>query len=617
MGEGRRRQAAGVAATTGHTHPRARALLAEAWLAKQAGRLAAAKAAFEGAIRIDSGCAEAWRGLGLLAADAGARDAAVNILARAAALAPGDFESRALYAKALQHAGREEAACGEWRAICERWPEDSNCWESLGILQQAIGNAEDAAQAYRRAETLRPSPGLRTKLATLVSPIAPSRQAIGSERRRMETALDEMLASGTGGVLDDPMRAGLWTNFYLAYHGLGDRALQTKTAALYRRLLPSLEYVAAHCKRPRAPGGRVRVGLISRFFHNHSIGRTSRGLFARLSRDAFDVTAIFIAPTVDDEYARFIQRHAARSVVVPQDLVAARRLIEALQLDILFYQDIGMEPFSYFLAFSRLAPVQCVSFGHPDTTGIPAMDVFISNDLYETPAAATHYSERLFLLRGLGSLAYYYRPELPARRKGRADFGLAERETIYLCPQNLFKIHPDMDDLIAGILRRDPGGRVVLIEGKIGHWTDLLRQRWRESMADVMDRVLFLPRMPAADYVNLIALADVMLDTVHFNGMNTSLEAFSVGTPVVTWPGEFQRGRHTQAMYRRMGLSDGIAASAEDYIDIAVRLGADAGCRNALRAQIIERSGCLFEDGQVVIEFERFFREATASRGAA
>ncbi len=136
------------------------------------------------------------------------------------------------------------------------------------------------------------------------------------------------------------------------------------------------------------------------------------------------MTAIFVAPVIDDDYSRFIRQHAERSVVVPEDLAAARRLIEALELDVLFYQDIGMEPFSYWLAFSRLAPVQCVSFGHPDTTGIPTMDYFISNDLYETPAAQTHYSERLFLLHDLGSLAYYYRPPAPQPSKPRAAFGL-------------------------------------------------------------------------------------------------------------------------------------------------------------------------------------------------
>ena len=96
-------------------------------------------------------------------------------------------------------------------------------------------------------------------------------------------------------------------------------------------------------------------------------------------------------------------------------------------------------PFGYFLAFSRLAPVQCVSFGHPDTTGIPTMDYFVSNDLYETPGSEAHYSERLFRLHDLASLAYYYRPERSAQRKDRRHFGLLRPrhvDALRLLPEN-------------------------------------------------------------------------------------------------------------------------------------------------------------------------------------
>jgi len=101
-----------------------------------------------------------------------------------------------------------------------------------------------------------------------------------------------------------------------------------------------------------------------------------------------------------------------------------------------------------------------------------------------------------------------------------------------------------------------------------------------------------------------------MLDTVHFNGMNTSLEAFAVGTPVVTLPAAFQRGRHTQAMYRRMGLDDLIAGNADAYVDTAVRLANDADYRRTVSSRILANNAALFEDAAVVREFERFFLAA-------
>jgi len=575
-----------------------------------AGKLQAAEEAFQRILRSSPARADAWLGLGLLAHDAGARGERVTqLFARAVSLAPDDAQARMHLATALQEREDFDGACMHWRAACTLRPDDAVAWESLAIAEQGAGNLEAAAAAYRRAAELAPTAARRVKLATAVSPIPESRATISAERERMREVLDAMLADESQFHSDetDPITAGLWTNFYLAYHGENDRELQMKAAAVYRRICPSLNYIAAHCRQPLAQSGKIRLGLASQFFRNHSIGRTSRGLFAQLSREQFEVTAIFVAPFVDDEFSRAIRRDADHSLVVPRELGPARAQIAALRLDVLFYQDIGMEPFTYFLSFARLAPVQCVSFGHPDTTGVDTIDYFISNDLYEPPGAADHYSESLFTLRDLGSLAWYIRPVLPAVPKTRAAFRLPADGPLYLCPQNLFKVHPDMDDLIAGILRKDPRGIVVMVEGRVANWTRLLRKRWRETMPGLQSRIVFLPRMRDDEYLCLIALADVMLDTVHFNGMNTSLEAFAVGTPVVTMPAAFQRGRHTQAMLRKMDLGGLIVADAQAYIDQAVRIANDRDYRNEVGGMIRDRSHVLFEDAAVVREFERFF----------
>jgi protein O-GlcNAc transferase len=580
-----------------------------------ASRLPEAKDLYRQALTIEPS-PEAWQGLGALAREVGALDAAVQSFGSAVALAPDAPELRLQHAEVLQASGRLAQAVTQLQAACRLRPTDALAWERLGIAQQSLGDIDAATESYERACRLASPPGARLKLATLFSPIISSHAAMLAERARADAALDTLLADDALHT-EQPLHAAVWTNFYLAFHGENNRALQSKYAALYERMCPSLAYVASHCQRPREPGARIRVGLLSNFFSNHSIGRTSRGLFANFAREEFEVTAIFVTPGIDDDYSRFIREHAEHSIDVPRDLEQARRVIVALQLDVLFYQDIGMESFSYFLAFSRLARVQCVSFGHPDTTGIPAMDYFVSNDLYETGAAAGHYSEELFLLHDLGSLAYYYRPTLPQPPKARAAFGLDDDDHLYLCPQNLFKFHPDMDSLIAQILRRDIRGKVVVIEGRIDHWTELMRRRWNAVMPDVAARIVFLPRQNSADYLNVIALADVMLDTVHFNGMNTSLEAFAVGTPVVTSPGEFQRGRHTQAMYRKMGFTECVATDAARYVEIAVRLGTDPAYRETVRQEIMRRNGVLFEDARVAREFERFFRTSVAQAEVA
>jgi predicted O-linked N-acetylglucosamine transferase (SPINDLY family) len=151
-----------------------------------------------------------------------------------------------------------------------------------------------------------------------------------------------------------------------------------------------------------------------------------------------------------DEVARGIRQSADEYVVLPAHVRRARQMIAERQLDILFYTDIGMDSYSYSLAFHRLAPVQCVTWGHPVTTGIPNIDYFLSSVLLEPDDADGHYTEHLVRLRGLPS--YYYRPALPLQTRDRAYFALPADGHLYLCPQSLFKFHPDFDVLLGAIL---------------------------------------------------------------------------------------------------------------------------------------------------------------------
>ena len=141
-----------------------------------------------------------------------------------------------------------------------------------------------------------------------------------------------------------------------------------------------------------------------------------------------------------------------------------------------------------------------------------------------------------------------------------------------------------------------------------------LRQRFERTIPDVAARISFIPARPAPEFLQLLSAVDVVLDTPYFNGMNSSLEAFAAGAPVVTLPTALQRGRHTQAMYRTMGISDCIAKDAHDYVGIATKLAAEPDFRRSVSSRIIERNVVLFENDAVTREFERFF--ATAVQAA-
>ena len=75
----------------------------------------------------------------------------------------------------------------------------------------------------------------------------------------------------------------------------------------------------------------------------------------------------------------------------------------------------------------------------------------------------------------------------------------------------------------------------------------VLKKRLFSSFPDIIPRVRFMPVLPKDEYLNLIALSDVILDTLYYTGgANTTYDAFAAGTPVVTLPGKFHRGRYRE-----------------------------------------------------------------------
>jgi predicted O-linked N-acetylglucosamine transferase (SPINDLY family) len=109
-----------------------------------------------------------------------------------------------------------------------------------------------------------------------------------------------------------------------------------------------------------------------------------------------------------------------------------------------------------------------------------------------------------------------------------------------------------------------------------------------------------LPAIANNDYLRLLRICDVILDPLHFGGGNSSYEALAMGTPVITLPSPFLRGRITAGLYRKMQMIDCIVNTTDEYIALAVRLAKDQAFRQAIRARIAAQSAVLFDDPEEV-----------------
>lgn len=538
---------------------------------REQNRLPQAQAVLEQVIRLKPDFAEAWHDLGLTLSALNKPAEALTALKKSAELKP-DLDLAYL---------------------------------NIGSRYYELGLVDVARQHFQRALAARPSDGTRVRTALCFPAFYDSVAQLNEEYERLTIELEQLSAAPL--QINNPLEEVAITPFYLAYRGENEVGILSRFGDLFQRACPSLNFIAPHCLASKRRVGRLKIGFLSSSFSrsSHIVNRVMGPVIANWPRDSFEVTLFYhLAP--GGEIVQYL-RDGDRLIALPQALDGARQQIAEQELDILFYCDLGMEPWSYFLSFARLAPVQLTVGGHPITSGVANVDYFLSSAIDEVAHAQQHYRERVLLLP---QRSVCYTPATPpALSKTRADFGLPENKRLYLCPMTPFKLHPAMDQLFGEILRTDSEGEVLLV---VNHQTVLwerLKQRFARTIPDVSARIRFLPPFSLPNFVELLRLSDVMLDTTKFNGGTTSLEALAVGTPIVTWPGEFLRQRCTYAMYNAMDWRECVVEDAPHYVRLATEIARRPEYREHLKQEILARNQALFGQTGWIKPFSDFMVE--------
>ena len=493
---------------------------------------------------------------------------------------------------------------------------DPNNIPALNFLAYALkeqGKHDEAASVYRHALSLKPN-DLKAFIGAhlMLPPVYVSTAELAAVRKRFTEGL-KALRDNTGKLREnDPKRllSGLrWTNFYLAYQGGDDKALQMEYAHFVADIL---RFAAPDLMRPMVKDAaanqrRLRIGFLSSFFRECTVGAYFKSWVTSLDRNKFEIFCYYTGH-IQDRVTQEISAASAsyKHLVADDDYIGEQ--VKKDQLDIMVYPEIGMDPGVWVLAAMRLAPIQCAAWGHPVTTGHANIDYFFSSELMEPEGAQAHYSEQLILLGGIGTC--YPKPELPSPAK-RSDFFLPEGRVLYLCPQSLYKIHPDNDELMLKILERNKDAVLVFFQGINDSITRAFIKRLENAFVEYglekTSRVKMLPQMDHENYLRVNMLCDVMLDTLYWSGGNTTLDALACSLPMVTLPGEFMRGRQSYGMLKHLGLNELIAQDRNDYVEIAIKLGTDRAWRQQVAQHIAENNGAIFDMEAPLHQLEQFF----------
>jgi protein O-GlcNAc transferase len=595
------------------------------------GRPADAQAAFERAVILKPDYELAIANLAVMCRDAGDFERAQALLEAALARKTGRPPLRALVvalAGLLRERGELDRALPLYEQAIAMAPRNSaGEWFNLGRVFAERDEPARERDAYRRAfeqnrKDLRGAIGSRLSLPMIYADagdVERARDRYAEGLAQLHHDVEGLVAGLTPAEVLDGMR---WTNFFLAYQGRDDRALQASYASFVSRAieLGAPAWRLAVPARQRGADDRLRVGFASAFFHVGTAGRYFRSWLTGLDRDRFEVFAYHLYPGMDDiatEIAaradRFVEFGGSRAR--PSEVAP---VIRGDALDVLVYPELGMDHTSFALAALRLAPRQLAGWGHPVTSGHATIDGFVSCAEMEPADGDVHYVERLLRLPGIGTS--YRRLAVPERVDHRARFSLPGDRALLLCPQSLFKVHPDNDALFARVLAANPRASLVMFDGRhprvTQHFVERVARVFDAHGVAANDRLIVLPPLPHDDYLRVNLACDAMVDTLHWSGGNTSLDALACGLPVVTLPGGLMRGRQSAAMLRLAGAADLIARDADDYVRIASRLVDDPTWRASLAATIGGRLDALFDTPAPVQAFaELLLHQRRISRG--
>lgn len=402
--------------------------------------------------------------------------------------------------------------------------------------------------------------------------------------------------------------------FYLAYQERNNKSLISRYGDIchkaMHRFQSNLKNIEIHAYKQLRK--KIRIGIVSDHIRNHSVWNAiTKGIVHNVNLEKFEIHIFYLGSTQDSETeeAKLVASSFTQNKTSLLDWVQS---IKNKEVDALIYPEIGMHALTCQLANLRLAPTQAVLWGHPETTGLPTIDYFISAESFESELAQDNYREKLVKLPNLG--CFYGGKKINPMAFDLAQFNLNSNAPLLICPGTPFKYAPEFDWIIVEIAKQVADCQFVFFEsdGK-RHVSLLLEKRllkaFKESNLDGAKYIKFIPWQTSENFYSLMKKADVFIDTIGFSGFNTALQAIECDLPIVTREGLFMRGRLASGILKRMQLPELVAGNADEYISLVVKLALDKEYSTSIKKRIINNKAILFDDLEPIRALEDFLSE--------
>ncbi len=457
--------------------------------------------------------------LGLAVAGAGNGAEAVELQHRALKLKPDYPEAHNAMALALELLGRKDDALFHYEKAVQAKPDFPDAWSNFAVNLSEQGRCDEAIACLRHSLQFRPdAPAIHSNLL--------------------------LLLNYSSNVPVDQIRAE---------HADWGRRF---TTPVQPRPVPHA---------PHDPERRLRIGYLSADFREHTLSDFIGTLFRNHDRERFEVFAYSNVLREDGITAtlRGLCDHW-RSIRELSDLQASELMIRD-RIDILI--DLGGHTAgNRLIVFAhRPATVQATLFGYPNSTGLDAMDLRITDAVSDPPGVTDAlYSEQCLRLP---EVPWVYVP--PTDTPAVAPLpGLSKKAFTFGCLNNAAKISDRCLGAWAKLIQSLPGTRLVLLAGQSQSAQKRLSERFMKA-GILRDRIQLVTRMARSQYFALYGEIDIALDPFPYNGGVTTCDALGMGVPVLTVAGESYVSRQGVMQMLALGLPEFVAESPEALIPLA------------------------------------------------
>ena len=578
-------------------------------------RLDEAEASYRKAIALKPDFAEAHNNLGVTLQDLGKFNEAEASYRQAIALESNYVEAHSNLGGTLKALGRLKEAEASYRQTISLKPNFAEAHNKLGSMLHERGLGKKSLNCYLRAVSLNPdSVSFRWDLAiSQLLKVYLTHDDAKNSLHEFEVKLIELHKFITTEKFNKAAEfVGKSHPYYLAYFEIDNKYLLKKYGDICCRVMKYWQeknlIKPAKLISKNYTQKKIKIGIVSTHIRYHSVWNAFlKGLVKNLNSDKFEVHIFSLSNSIDNETD--LAKSIAKFFFAGEGgLIQWANKIRNSEIDIAFYPEIGMDQKTIQLASMRLAPIQVCSWGHPETSGLPTIDYYISSSLLETSNSDKFYTEKLIKLPGLG--CYYEPPTLDSSEVDFIHNGVNQNSPKLLCLGAPNKFSPLYDWVFIEIIRRLEDCQLIFMNDAYGA-SEILKKRLRDRIEDagiIFDKhVVFVPQQSRQGFSALMKSSDLLLDSIGFSGFNTTMQAIGCGLPVITREGKFMRTRSASAILRALEIEELITKTEKEYIDLIEKIITDRSFFYQIKCRIKDQENVLYRNEDAVRALEEFF----------